>query len=243
VHYLYHFSTKALAEENQLPELAVFEEGRQNRPAYMLFCSRFLPGVTGSGSFKNACCTMKLSDFCTKSDEAMTFLILANNWDPWKTMIQAKKDLGANAAKRLEDCGVKQKYFKETKGRGHSWSDQGKLYFNESYDRIDKDREHSGEMFDIDFLEFMKKESIEGKRLEKLQTKQIKPVSERILIRNDYVPKAVTSKRNSSTNTFSTNNDYSVGMKASKKLRTGYDEESIASEQAQKIGATNVMMM
>jgi hypothetical protein len=57
------------------------------------------------------------------------------------------------------------------------------------------------------------------------------------------VPKAVTSKRNSSTNTFSTNNDYSVGMKASKKLRTGYDEESIASEQAQKIGATNVMMM
>jgi hypothetical protein len=42
---------------------------------------------------------------------------------------------------------VKQKYFKETwtKGRGHSWSNDGKSYFNnesydESYNRVTKDR-------------------------------------------------------------------------------------------------------
>jgi hypothetical protein len=236
-------TTTALTESNQLPELADFEKGRHNKEVYMLFCSSFLPGVTGSGAFKNACCTMKLSDYCSKSDEAMTFLILANNWEPWKTMIQAKRDQGATGAKRLEECGVKQKYFKETKGRGHSWSNDGKLYFNESYDRISNDREDNGEIFDNEFLEYMKKESNEGKRLEKLQTKQSKPDCEKIVIRNDYVPKADWSKRISSTNLFSTNSEFGESMSALKKQRYECDEHSIATEQAQKLGAINVMMM
>jgi hypothetical protein len=42
----------ALTDSNQLPELADFEKGRHNKKLYMLFCSRFLPGVTGSGAFK-----------------------------------------------------------------------------------------------------------------------------------------------------------------------------------------------
>jgi hypothetical protein len=209
----------------------------------MLFCSSFLPGVTGSGTFKNACCTMKLSEYCTKSDEAMTFLILANNWDPWKAMILGKKEQGSRGARKLEECGVKQKYFKETKGRGHSWSNDGKLYFNEAYDRISNDRERNGEMFDREFLSFMKKESNEGKRLEKLQTKQSKPESEKIAIRNDYVPKPERSKRSNSMNQINTNNDFNESNSASKKLRYECDEQSIASEQAKKFSATNVMMM
>jgi hypothetical protein len=209
----------------------------------MLFCSSFLPGVTGSGAFKNACCTMKLSDYCSKSDEAMTFLILANNWEPWKTMIEAKREQGATMAKRLEECGVKQKYFKETKGRGHSWSTEGKLYFNESYDRISNDREHNGEMFDKEFLDYMKKESNEGKRLEKLKTKGSKPELEKIVIRNDYVPNPDRSKRSTHTNLFSTNCDFGGSIGASKKQRYEGVEHTIASEQAQKLGATNVMMM
>jgi hypothetical protein len=208
----------------------------------MLFCSSFLPGVTGSGTFKNACCSMKLSEYCTKSDEAMTFLILANNWDPWKAMILGKEQ-GLRGARKLEECGVKQKYFKETKGRGHSWSNDGKMYFNEAYDRISNDRERNGEIFDRDFLSFMKKESNEGKRLEKLQTKQSKPESEKIAIRNDYVPKQERSKRSNSMNQIITNNDFNESNSALKKLRYECEEQSIASEQAKKFSATNVMMM
>jgi hypothetical protein len=231
------FLKKALAEANELPELAVFEQGRQNKESYVLFCSKFLPGVTGNGTFKTGCCTMKLSEYCSKSDEAMTFLILSNNWEPWKKMIQMKKDNGATAAKRLEDCGVKQKYFKETKGRGHSWSDEGKLYFNEIYDRIEEDRTHNGDTFDKYFLEIMKKESNEGKRLEKLKTKQSKPESGKIVLRNDYVPNLESRKRSECAEVLYRNNGYSDSMSASKKQRYEYDEESIASKQAQKLGA------
>jgi hypothetical protein len=230
-------------EEDRLPELAVFEEGRKNRETYIFFCTNFLPGVTGSGMFKNACCTMKLSEYCTKSDEAMTFLILANNWEPWKMMIETKRLQGSGGTKRLEQCGVKQKYFKETKGRGHSWSNEGKLYFNEIYDKISKDRECNGEKFDKEFLDFMKKESNEGKRLEKLQTKQSTPELERISIRNDYVPKADRSKRYSDLNLCTTNNDSNDNMIQSKKLRYEGDEESITREIAKRLGATNEMMV
>jgi hypothetical protein len=186
---------------------------------------------------------MKLSEYCSKSDEAMAFLILANNWEPWKFMIQTRKEQGATGAKRLEECGVKQKYFKETKGRGHSWSKEGKLYFNQIYDSISKDRDHNGELFDNEFLEYMKKESNEGKRLEKLKTKLIKPESEKVVIRNDYVPKAERSKRIGTASIFSTNNHFCADLSASKKQRYECEELSIASEQAQKLGATTVMMM
>jgi hypothetical protein len=78
-------------------------------------------------------------------------------------MLEAKKKQGATVANRLKDCGVKQKYFKENKGCGHSWSDEGLLYFNKMYDRIEAGRETYGADFDKLFLEFMKKESNEGK--------------------------------------------------------------------------------
>jgi hypothetical protein len=51
----------ALAEANKLPELEDLEKGRAIKETYMLFCSKFLPGVTGSGAFKVGCCTMKLT--------------------------------------------------------------------------------------------------------------------------------------------------------------------------------------
>jgi hypothetical protein len=158
-------------------------------------------------------------------------------------MIESKRLQGSGGTKMLEECGVQQKYFKETKGRGHSWSNEGKLYFNGIYDRISNDRERNGEMFNKEFLEFMKKESNEGKRLEKLQTKQSKPESERIYIRNDYVPKADRSKRSSDLNQCSTNNDSNDNIIPPKKIRYERDEESIASEIAKRHGATNLMMM
>jgi hypothetical protein len=232
-----------LAESNKLPALEELEKGRANKETYKLFCSKFLPGVMGSGTFKVGSCTMKLTEYCSKSDEAMTFLILANNWEPWKMMIEAKKTQSAIATTRLEDCGVKQKYFKETKGRGHSWSDEGKLYFNDMYDRIEEDRENNGYGFDNYFLDFMKKESNEGKRLEKLQLKQTKPEAEKIKLRNDNEPKTNKSYRNDDESFKSKNGAFSDSVRATKKTRIEYDDESIAIEQAQRLGATDVVMM
>jgi hypothetical protein len=233
----------ALAEANKLPELEDLEKGRAIKETYMLFCSKFLPGVTGSGAFKVGCCTMKLTEYCTKSDEAMTFLILANNWEPWKMMIEAKKTHGRIVENRLENCGVKQKYFKETKGRGHSWSDGGKLYFNDMYDKIEEDREKYGDQFDTYFLEFMKKESNEGKRQEKLQLKQNKPETEKIKLRNDNMPNENKKKRIADDRFKCSNDTYVETVRAPKKHQREYDEVSIANEQAQRLGATDVAMM
>jgi hypothetical protein len=117
------------------------------------------------------------------------------------------------------------------------------FFFNKIYDKIEEDREHNGEMFDKDFLEYMKKESNEGKRLEKNQMKQRKPELGKIVLQNDYVPKVELSKRHVSLNLLRTNSNCSANLSGSKKHRYQYDEESIASEQAQKLGALNVMMM
>jgi hypothetical protein len=226
-----------------LPELEELEKGRRNKDTYKLFCSKFLPGVTGSGTFKVGCCKMKLSEYCTKSDEAMTFLILANNWEPWKMMVESRKTQRNIGATRLEDCGVKQKYFKETKGRGHSWSDEGKIYFNEMYDRIKTDRDTYGVDYDKYFLEFMKKESNEGKRQEKLQTKIGKPETEKIKLRNDIEDDVDNSNRNEDHSFKSSNGIYCDSVRASKKQRCEFDDESIANEQAQRLGATDVAML
>jgi hypothetical protein len=158
-------------------------------------------------------------------------------------MVEARKNQRNIGTTRLEDCGVKQKYFKETKGRGHSWSDEGKLYFNEMYDSIKADRENNGVVFDKYFLEFMKKESNEGKRQEKIQTKQGKPETEKIKLRNDIEDTEYSSKRNVADNFKSSNDEYCESFRASKKHRREFDDESIAIEQAQRLGATDVAMM
>jgi hypothetical protein len=227
-----------LAEANELPTLEDMEHGRDNKEAYILFCSKFVPGVMGSAAFRLGCCTQKLEEYCSVSDEAMTFLILANNWEPWTVMLEAKKTqgAGASAVKRLDECGVKQKYFKETKGRGHSWSNEGKIYFNNIYDKIEQDRDDNGDKFDEYFLEYMRTESNEGKRLDKLQTKQSKPVIETIVLRNDWDRAQERKKRNR-------NHELSETKKGSKKYRIDLNEDEIAAEQAQRLGASCVVMM
>ena len=195
-HNSFHLFSTELAEQNKLPDLEVLESGRENQEAYLLFCSKFIPAVIGSQQFKKGCCTENLMKYCNISDEAMTFLILANNWEPWKAMIQLKNESNEKKGGSLEDCGVKQKYFKETKGRGHSWSKEGKLYYNRMFDKVQQDRQKNGESFDEYFLEYMNKESDEGKRLEKKEMERKKHGDdEEIVIRMEYIPPPLVGKR------------------------------------------------
>jgi hypothetical protein len=233
-------------ERKELPELAKFEEGRKCVETYKIFCLRFLPGVIGCAVFKNGCCTAKLSDYSTITDEAMTFLILANNWDPWTKMIELKKE-GTKEVKKLQDCGVKQKYFEETKGRGHSWNDDGKLYYNDMYDKIAADRITNGVAFDEYFLNDMMDNSEEGKRLSDKKNKKPSVRTKRAIeCRRDLPPTITDTKISTSCKTGIT--DYGVINRSicatrnetisAKKPRYNTEEEQIATEHTRNLGAT-----
>jgi hypothetical protein len=211
-----------------LPEISSMEEGRKNKEHYTLFCSRFLPGVIGNAPFKAGCCTMKQTDYCSASDEAMTFLILANNWEPWSKMAELKKH---DPKARLEDCGVKQIYFKDTKGRGHSWSNEGKLYYNDMYDKILEDRNDNGHSFNEHFLEYMKLNSDEGRRLDKHKKRPTVEAPAIIKCRRDVPPLM--------DGAMFSNDEYSNKENGSKKQRFEQTDEEIAIEQARQVGATS----
>ena len=48
--------------------------------------------VVGVNIFKKNCCVNNFSDYISKSDEAMAFLILANNWDVWCEVAEDLKE-------------------------------------------------------------------------------------------------------------------------------------------------------
>jgi hypothetical protein len=219
------------------------EQGRKNRAMYRVFCSRFLQGVIGNSAFKTGCCTMKLTEYCSASDEAMTFLILANNWQPWLKIAEMKKK---DPKAKLEDCGVKQIYFKETKGRGHSWSNEGKIYYNDMYDRVLADRNENGDDFDEYFLTYMKQNSEEGKRLEKHKKKEKVEEAPIIKCKRDLPPIMVGARIPIVDEYSQYGNDRMNGNKSvsgqvnngTKKQRLELSDEEVAMEQARRGGAS-----
>jgi hypothetical protein len=226
--------------ENKVPDLMNMERGRGDKETYSLFCSRFLPGVIGNAVFKSGCCSLELSRYSSASDETMAFLILANNWAPWMKMAELRKE---DPKAKLEDCGVKQKYFKDTKGRGHSWSNAGKHYYNEMYDKVVEDRNNNGKNFDIYFLEYMMKNSEEGKRAEKQKNRKTLHTEEAVKCRRD-LPPMMGGSPVITTDECSIPEDEGIMMTdASKKRRFENVEERIAREQARRAGASHYLKL
>ncbi len=172
---------------NSLPKLDDFKSGRRNFEVYRIFCERFVQCVIGTGIFKNACYKNNLMDYCTVSDEAITFLILDNNWDSWAAMGEAASN---NLSMPLKECGIPQKYFGDKIGRGHSWSSEGKIAYNEYFDKILLDRNKNGLEFDSYFLDTLQEESAEGMRFRNEKRRKLPKQKVVIQCRNDYVPKA-----------------------------------------------------
>ena len=169
---------------------------RENKHIYRIFCELFVQGVSGNTSFRNGCCTEPLTKWCTISDEAMTFLILANNWGTWREMSDSVKNPG-DKMKKCSDCTTKQLYFTEQKGRGYSWKDEGKRYYNKQYQSVVEDRQSNGEKFDEYFMEKMNNESEVGKRLAQIGKKKGKvEVKEAIGCYNDVPEGFVPTQRN-----------------------------------------------
>jgi hypothetical protein len=56
---------------------------------------------------------------------------------------------------KIEDCKCTQKYFKDGRGRGWSWSTEGKRYYNDRFDQVQEDWKLRGRDFDDFFLRKM----------------------------------------------------------------------------------------
>ena len=76
----------------------------------------------------------------TRSDEAMLFLILANNW--WVVWTKMAIDLASKPKeptpkhKTVQDCQDKQRYYIDGKSRGYLLNARGKGFYNLLYNAI-----------------------------------------------------------------------------------------------------------
>jgi hypothetical protein len=133
-----------------MPTMDNFEMLRENKECYKIFLEVFVSCVVGKDIFKRAMATKNITTFVTVSDEAMTMLILKNNFALWSEMADLT-EMGEENIK-LEKCLAKQLYFEEGKGRGRSWNVHGKMYYNEIYQKVLVDRSKNGIAFDKAYL-------------------------------------------------------------------------------------------
>lgn len=128
-----------------------FEKGRKNPETYLLFAQFLVTGCIKSSTWKDNCRINPFSSIVNESDEAITFLILANNWDAW--MEQCEKSEKSNGGKppKVRELEAKQKYM-EKDGRGYSYSKEGKNYYNQMFDFVLDDRSLNGIEFDNQLL-------------------------------------------------------------------------------------------
>lgn len=156
----------------------------------------------GKIKFKTNCYAKMLKEYCTVSDEAMAMLVYSNNFDQWlyksrilyKNKKQKEKENDKNSTDEDEDTNTDtfeidynindsnfekeppQKYFVCKKGRGHTYSQQGYIYFNEMCSNINIDRHSNGDKFDEDFLKHMNDIIENGKEQKKGKRKKAREV-------------------------------------------------------------------
>ena len=121
------------------------EKGRSSQEHFEIFALHFVPCVIKAQTWKDCCKRQKFSHIVNESDEAMAFLILANNWDVWMHQCEKMKD---GATVKVREAVSKQKYMEKDGGRGYSFNPAGRRYFNHRYDHAQNDRDQHGEIFD-----------------------------------------------------------------------------------------------
>ncbi len=185
--------------DRTLSTLDQYKMGRRNFVVYRTFCEKFIPCVIGIGLYKNSCFARPFSDYCSVSDEAITFLILENNWEAWVMIGESEREDKVHLP--LRATGKIQKFFGDKKGRGHSWNSRGKREYNTLFDNIIDDRNEHGDEFDQSFLATLQEECDEAVKMKCDKRKKPATENEVIQCRSDYVPK---SQR---TNLLLNNND------------------------------------
>lgn len=134
-----------------MPSIEEFEQCRENNyETYRFFLLNFVACVAGREQFKKNCYQKNISELISVSDEAVTMLILKNNYAVWEEIGINNKN--GHAGNKLKECIENQKYFLEGKGRGRSWNNEGKKYYNDMYKKLMEDRKEHGEEFDNKLL-------------------------------------------------------------------------------------------
>lgn len=134
------------------------EMGRSNLKVFEIFAMHFVSGVIKYQTWKDCGKRQKFSHIVNESDEAMAFLILANNWDVWVNQCGKNPD---GSTVKVRDSISKQKYMEKDGGRGYSFNPAGRRYFNERYDFAQNDRDIHGDDFDNYLFETLTKKSNE----------------------------------------------------------------------------------
>jgi hypothetical protein len=143
-----------LENKGRVPDLDVIENQlRENFDAYKEFMELFVSCVNVRDHFKKMS-TLPISKFVTVTDEAFTLLILRNNYAVWNEQADRKKNQGGRDL-RIDECENKQIYFTDKGGRGRTWTNEGKRYYNNMCEKIKKDREKNGPTFDAKFLDYI----------------------------------------------------------------------------------------
>ena len=84
-----------------VPDINVLCGGREDEAKYREVYLRFVPCITGKSVFANRLLTAtKEKDLCTRSDEALTLLLLENSYDRWIDIY--KKADGKVSKRRLD---------------------------------------------------------------------------------------------------------------------------------------------
>jgi hypothetical protein len=160
-----------LHRKKTLPSIEQMGNMRNNQEMYRIFMEHFVASVLGKDIFRKWCYVQEPSRYINASDEAMAMLIYANNYDVWEEM--AVRMATGETKVKIDDCKSIHRYFKDGKGRGRSWSAEGKRFYNIMFDKVVEDRSIRGEDFDNYFFEKMRDEdtSATNKRREARQTK------------------------------------------------------------------------
>lgn len=132
------------------------EMGRCNQKTFEVFALHFVSGVIKAQTWKACGKNQKFSHIVNESDEAIAFLILANNWDVWMQQCQKNPD---GSTVKVREITSKQKYMEKDGGRGYSFNPAGRNYFNDRYDFSVNDRNEHGDDFDNYLFEVMNKKS------------------------------------------------------------------------------------
>jgi hypothetical protein len=138
-----------------MPSIVDLCIGRRDHDQHRQVYLRFVPCITGKSAFANRLLVAtKESDLCTRSDEALTLLLLENSYDRWidvykkaagevsKRRMNKNRQWHSDVRTRYTDGGIMYRSNHDTTKCSNSkgWTNEGIECFNELCSKVSCDR-------------------------------------------------------------------------------------------------------
>lgn len=164
-----------------IPGRGSFFKMRQKKEAFFFFCDNYLPIVVGKNKFKKQSHNTLISDLATRSDEALVYLMVENNWDRWTEMASHDPPtLFSNIPTKFTERGKKAKEF-------CGWNLEGLTLFNRIMTRVRKDRSSTcGKDVEKAYLEY-RQEKLLGRKSRQRSSLEDENIGV-IKVKNDLFP-------------------------------------------------------